>query len=262
MLIAYGLFFIVSHILTNVKEDDKCNLTSKRKVLLMHKEIQLVPNILTIVWITIPAISLKRILKRKIDDTSSFRNELRKIHCTNLVFILSIIYEILLFLTVLFTATDNTESIRIVYHDLSFTSIALPSLFTVSIVLYNHFTSMHSVTRILKMLWEKEEESDSNDGSIHNQVTIHLPAVDETTSEINLGEKIEFSDKESQILLQNMQQIILKKNISDYVSNKEFEGQSDENIIKSMVIMKRGAVKAANDHGSMIDKSPPKSQIV
>ena len=86
--------------------------------------------------------------------------------------------------------------------------------------------------------------------------------MDETTSEINLGEKLEFSDKESQILLQNMQQIILKKNISDYVSNKEFEGQSDENIIKSMVIMKRGAVKAANDHGSMIDKSPPKSQIV
>ena len=156
MLIAYGLSLIVSYILTNIKEDDQCNLTSKRKNLLMNKEIQLVSSILTIVWITIPAISLKRILKSKIDDTSSFRNELRKIHCTNLVFILSIIYEILLFLTVLFTATDNTENIKIVYHDLSFTSMALPSLFTVSIVLYNHFTSMHSVTRILKMLWEKE----------------------------------------------------------------------------------------------------------
>ena len=165
----------------------------------MHKEIQLVPSILTIVWITIPAVSLKRILKSKIDDTSSFRNELRKIHCTNLVFILSIIYEILLFLTVLFTARENTESIKLVYHNLSFTSIALPSLFTVSIVLYNHFNSMHSVTRILKMLWEKEEESDSNDDSVHNQITVHLPVVSETTSEIIFGEKRESSAKESQI---------------------------------------------------------------
>ena len=46
------------------------------------------------------------------------------------------------------------------------------------------------------------------------------------------------------------------------MSNKEFEGQSDENIIKSMVFMKRGAVKAANDHDSMIEQTPPKSQIV
>ena len=61
---------------------------------LVHKALWAVPAIFTLVWLTLPACQLKRILKRKVEDTKGFRRDIRKIHGINIAFIIGLLYQI------------------------------------------------------------------------------------------------------------------------------------------------------------------------
>ena len=68
---------------------------------------------------------------------------------------------------------------------MNFITVALPTLLPIMIVLLNHFTSLHSFSRIFKMLWMRASTTDES--SIGNQITVHLDALTaEELSENNL----------------------------------------------------------------------------
>ena len=77
---------------TKNQDKTECTYIKKATVLVFDQILQIIPSILTILSLSINAYNLKRILKSKFDDTSSFKGELRKINWTNLAFILSITY--------------------------------------------------------------------------------------------------------------------------------------------------------------------------
>ena len=86
---------------------DACSSDGRKHVILVHKIFQLLPCCITIVCICVPSCRLKKILKSKVDDTSSFKMEMRKIHCTNLAFILSILFLTLAYVVVVIFAASN-----------------------------------------------------------------------------------------------------------------------------------------------------------
>ena len=89
--------------------------------------------------------------------------ELRKIHCTNLVSISSLIYQcVVLLVNFLLIAADKESTVRYIWKNFEAMNVTLPSLLPILIVLTNHFTSLHSINRIFKVLWIDEESNNSD----------------------------------------------------------------------------------------------------
>ena len=127
-------------------------------MIFIDKLVLLSLSLAIILWVTIPACQLNRILKSKINDISGFRQEFRKIHCTNLIFILSIVYQSLVFVTKIFIYLSEVKDAKLIdtwYDEYAFITVTIPSLLPIMIVLINHFKSLHSCNRIFKVLWTK-----------------------------------------------------------------------------------------------------------
>lgn len=154
------IIFVLEYGLTIDKELDieSCQTLFESRMMLINKSVLLILTLATILWVTIPACQLNGILKSKMNDISGFRQELCKIHCTNLIFILSIVYQSLVFVTRLFifqSEINDTKLLNAWYDEYAFITVTIPSLFPIMIVLINHFKSLHSINRIFKVLWIK-----------------------------------------------------------------------------------------------------------
>ena len=172
-------FCIFDIIYTSPADSESCSEKNREGKILVHEMCKLIPSIIIIVCICEPSCKLKKILKSKMEDTSSFKLEMSKIHCTNFTIILSIAFQCFAYILVSFWAfggDKDYKKIRTLYSDMSFVTQALPSLLPVMIVLINHFTSLHSFARIFKMLCQKDQQS--VDSSL-SQYTVYLDAATE-----------------------------------------------------------------------------------
>ena len=101
ILLVILTIFITDFIITRDIEDDaSCKEYNSPNQVFRQEMTKLLPSILIALWVIIPAWNLKSILRSRVDDTSNFKRELFKIHCTNMVFIMSILYQCIVFLTV------------------------------------------------------------------------------------------------------------------------------------------------------------------
>ena len=64
-------------------------------------------------------------------------------------------------MTFLLIAADKESTVKYIWVNFEAMNVTLPSLLPILIVLTNHFTSLHSINRIFKVLWIDEESNDS-----------------------------------------------------------------------------------------------------
>ena len=190
-------FFIVSIALSPGNITDDCMEKKYKDWILFHEACKFIPSVVIICCICEPSCSLKKILKSKIDDTSSFKLEMSKIHLMNLTIICSIAFQCFAYILVIWWVVDDAYSrIHWLYRDMSFITKILPSLLPIMIVLINHFTSLHSFAHIFKILVQKDHES--SETSMNQCTTVYLSAVTEENEFPTLKSSREKSSQNSE----------------------------------------------------------------
>ena len=114
-----------------------------------HKCFELIPALITIFWLIIPAYRLKNVLENKVgDNTDGFRCEIAKIHGTNVAFILAILYTCAL--TIIFTSMYikfkfNASGDTVKLEDILKTKIltvSFASYIPIAAIVANHFSNI------------------------------------------------------------------------------------------------------------------------
>ena len=153
---------------------------------LRHKTLWLIAATINLIWLTVPACMLSRILKEKVEDAKGFRRDIRKIHGINIAFILAIIYEavfagfFILNFNGLIRGSKGDDLIKFI-KTMKVLTLSLAAFVPVGAITINHFCNIQSLNRVFKLLWRREagEEEMQAEGEADNEITVNLVAASE-----------------------------------------------------------------------------------